>query len=231
MVLEIQSLYQKLTGMPPALQFTAPFSLAANLRGIEQLIMDIYRRPDFARGLFEALVDEVLAPWILFQKDRFPDATSINGADATASIPILNLNILEEWVGPYRLRLREICGPQVYVPNSVGERYLKDSTQLLKLKMLVCPDFLEGQDPDVNAVGPQVFKDFAENHDIPLILGVGARFLATSNPEAVSERVRNYVEVGGKNGRFALYLCNLGASTPPENVKAAVHAAHTYGNY
>jgi len=231
MVLEIQSLYQKLTGMPPALQFTAPFSLAANLRGIEQLIMDIYRRPDFARGLFEALVDEVLAPWILFQKDRFPDATSINGADASASIPILNLNILEEWVVPYILRLREICGPQIYVPNWVGERYLKDSTQLLKLKMLVCPDFLEGQDPDVNAVGPQVFKDFAENHDIPLILGVGARFLATSTPEAVSERVRNYAEVGGKNGRFALYLCNLGASTPPENGKAAVHAAHTYGNY
>ena len=97
--------------------------------------MDIYRRPDFARGLFEALVDEVLAPWILFQKDRFPDATSINGADATASIPILNLNILEEWVVPYILRLREICGPQVYVPNWVGEQYLKDSAQLLKLKL------------------------------------------------------------------------------------------------
>jgi len=231
MVMEIQSLYEKLTGLPPALQFTSPFSLAANLRGIEQLILDIYRDPDFVRDLFDTLVDEVLAPWILYQKARFPNASSISGADATASLPILNLQMLEQWVVPYILRLREICGPQLYVANWVGERYLKNPNELLNLKLQVCPDFLEVQDPDVAALGPQVIKDFAQNHNLPLILGVGAGFLATSTPEAVSDRVRNYVEVGGKNGRFALYLCNIGASTPPANVKAAVNAAHTFGRY
>jgi len=27
-----------------------------------------------------------------------------------------------------------------------------------------------------------------------------------------------------------LYLCNVGANTPPENVRAAIDAAHQYGN-
>jgi uroporphyrinogen-III decarboxylase len=47
----------------------------------------------------------------------------------------------------------------------------------------------------------------------------------------VTQRVKHYVEIGGRNGRFALYLCNLGPTTPPENVRAAVDAVATYGGY
>ena len=231
MVIEMHTLFEKLTGVAPSLQFAAPFSLAANIRGIENLIVDIMLNPDFARGLFDAIVEELLAPWILYQKKQLPNAASIGGADATASLPILNLRLLEEWVVPYILRLREICGPEVYVPNWVGEKYLKQPEEMLALKLQVSPDFLEGQDPDVAALGPALYKEYAEAHDVPLVLGVGAGFMALSTPEEVRERVRHYVEVGGQNGRFALYLCNLGATTPPENIRAAVEAVRAYGRY
>jgi uroporphyrinogen-III decarboxylase len=230
-VIEMHALFEKLTGVAPSLQFTAPFSLAANIRGIENLIMDILMNPDFARGLFDAIVEEVLAPWILCQKKHLPNATSISGADATASLPILNMRMLKEWVAPHILRLRELCGPEVHVPNWVGERYLKKPEEMLALKLQVSPGFLEGQDPDVAALGPALYKEYAEAHDVPLVLGVGAGFMALSTPVQVRERVRHYVEVGGKNGRFALYLCNLGATTPPENVKAALEAVRAYGRY
>ncbi len=39
------SLFRELTGLEPTLGFTAPFTLAASLRGIEQLILDIYADP------------------------------------------------------------------------------------------------------------------------------------------------------------------------------------------
>ena len=230
-VIEMHAIFEKLTGVAPSLQFCAPFSFAANIRGIEQLIMDIILTPDFARGLFDAIVEEVLAPWILYQKKHFPNATSIGGSDASASLPILNLQLLNEWVVPYILRLREICGPEVYVPNWVGDKYLEDPEEMLALKLQVSPGFLEGQDPDVEALGPEIYKDYANEHDVPLILGVGAGFMAQATPEEVTERVKHYIEVGGKNGRFGLYLCNLGATTPPENVRAAVEAVHTYGSY
>jgi len=221
----------EMQGLPPALQFCAPFSLAANLRGIEALIMDILLTPDFARGLIDAIVEEVLAPWILYQKRIFPNATSISGADATASLPILNFEILEKFVAPTILRLREICGPEVYVANWVGENYLKVPEEMLPLKLAVSPGFLEGQDPDVEALGPAFYKEYAEEHDVPLVLGVGASFLHQATPEEINQRVKEYVEIGGKNGRFTLYLCNLGATTPAENFKAAIEAAHQYGRY
>jgi uroporphyrinogen-III decarboxylase len=223
-IIEIQSLYTKLTGLPPSLQFCAPFSLAANLRGVQNLIMDMLRNPDFARGLFDAIVEEVLAPWILYQKKIFPETANIAGADAMASLPIVNLKMLEEWVIPYILKLREICGPEVYVPNWIGESHLAQPEKMLALKLQVSPEFLEGQDPDVNALGPATYKAYAEERDVPLVLGVGAEFLAHATPDEVSQRVEEYSRVGGKHGCFALYLCNLGATTPPENVRAAVEA-------
>jgi uroporphyrinogen-III decarboxylase len=113
----------------------------------------------------------------------------------------------------------------------VGESYLKNPEELLDIKLEVCPGFVEGQDPDVEKLGPAFYKAYAEKKNLPLILGVGASFLTFSTPEQVADRVKHYVEVGGENGRFALYLCNLGATTPPANVKAAVEAAHTYGSY
>ncbi len=230
-IIEMQSIYKKLTGLPPALQFCAPFSLAANIRGMESLIMDILISSDFARGMFDAITEEVLAPWILYQKKLFPNAASISGADAMASLPIVNMRILEDWVIPYILRLREICGPKVYVPNWVGERHLKNPEEMLSLKLQVSPDFLEGQDPDVEALGPEFYKTYAEEHNLPLVLGVGASFLDQATPEEIEARVKYYLEIGGANGRFALYLCNLGATTPPENVRAAIEAVHAYGQY
>ena len=67
-------------------------------------------------------------------------------------------------------------------------------------------------------------KNMPKHTLFPLVLGVGARFLAQAASEEVCERVQNYIKVGGKNGRFALYLCNLGATTPAENIRAAIEA-------
>jgi len=49
-VIEAFALFKQLTGLEPPLSFCAPFSLAANLRGIESLLMDIYTDPDSARA-------------------------------------------------------------------------------------------------------------------------------------------------------------------------------------
>jgi uroporphyrinogen-III decarboxylase len=232
LVVEMNTIFHNLIGSEKTtLNFCAPFSLAGNIMGIEQLIMEIYNDPAFVRELFDRLTEEVLVPWILHLKNKFPDSNSICGSDASGSLPIVNPAIIKEWIVPYLLRLRKLCGPDIYVPNWAGESYLKNPEELLDIKIEVCPGFVEGQDPDVEKLGPAFYKAYAEKKNLPLILGVGASFLTFSTPEQVADRVKHYVEVGGENGRFALYLCNLGATTPPANVKAAVEAAHTYGSY
>ena len=231
-VIEMNRIFRQLIGGAEiTVRFCAPFSLAANIRGLEPLIMDMYADPGFARSLFDRIVEEVLAPWVLHLKKKFPNVKNISGDDAAGSLPIVSPDIIRDWIIPYILRLREICGPEVYVPNWVGEKYLKNPAEMLDLKHQVCPGFVEGQDPDVAELGPAFYKDYAQKKDVPLILGVGAAFLALSTPQEVCDRVRHYIEIGGKGGCFALLLCNLGATTPPENVKAAMDAVRRYGTY
>ncbi len=225
-VLSMHALFRKLTGLEPRLSFCAPFTLATHLRGIEQFLLDIYTDPAFARDLLTRLTEEVLAPWILYQRGHFPESRAVSGVDATASPPLVNLAILRDWVAPFILRLRTLCGPEVVVVNWVGERFLPQPAEMLDLKLAVGTGVLWGQDPDVEALGPECYKRYAGHHGVSLILGVGAAFLAESTPKEVAERVGHYAAVGGRGGRFALYLCNLGASTPPQNLAAAVETAH-----
>jgi uroporphyrinogen-III decarboxylase len=225
-VLEMHALFRRLTGIEPTLSVCAPFTLATNLRGIAPFLLDICTDPDFARTLLDRIVDEVLAPWVRYQQRAFPGSRRVSAVDATASPPIVNLEILRQWIAPATLRLRAACGEAVSTANWVGERHLADPEAMLDLKLLVGSGALWGQDPDVEALGPAFYKQFADRRSAPLVLGVGAAFLAAATPEAVARRVRHYVETGMRGGRFALYLCNLGATTPAENLTAAIETAH-----
>lgn len=227
-VIEALEYFYELTGVYSPLNFCAPFSLAANIRGIEFLLFDIMERPNFARELLKRVTEEVIIPWILYQSDIFPDSPSIVGSDATASLPIINIEMLEDWVLPYIVQIRDVCGNKVYVSNWVGDRYLKNPERIFEDKLKVCPGFLEGQDPDVEALGPEIYKNFAEERNVALVLGVGAAFLATATPDEVKNRVKRYVSVGSRNGKFALYLCNIGKTTPKENLVAAVDAVYEF---
>jgi len=80
-------------------------------------------------------------------RDRFPDSTRITGADAVASLAIVNTQILREWVTPDILRLRELCGPEIAVSNWVGERYLPHPEEMLDFGLRVGPRSILGQDP------------------------------------------------------------------------------------
>ena len=103
--------FRRLTGIEPGLSFCAPFTLATNLRGIEQFLLDIYTDPDFARDLLARITEEVLAPWILYQQRHFPESARFNGVDATASPPIVSPALLRDWVAPSILRLRDTVRP------------------------------------------------------------------------------------------------------------------------
>jgi len=231
-VLETNRIFRQLIGGGEiTARICAPFSLAANIRGIEQIFMDMYSDPGFVKNLFDRIVEDVLAPWVLRLKKEFPKLKNIAADDAAASLPIVSPDIIKEWIIPYVKKLRELTGHDVYMPNWVGEKYLKNPEEMLDFKYQACPGFLEGQDPDVEELGPALYKAYATKKNIPLILGVGAAFLAQRTPSEVFERVRHYIEIGGKGGRFSLLLCNLGATTPPENVKAAMDAVNEYGHY
>lgn len=70
-VLEMYRQYEKLTGgVLPPFRCSAPFTLAANLRGASNLLIEISMKPDFIRDLLDRITEQVLAPWLLRVKKR-----------------------------------------------------------------------------------------------------------------------------------------------------------------
>src|SRR5210317_1026071 len=61
---QVNKNYLEMTGKLERVYFTAPFSLAANIRGYENLVDDMFERPSFVHRLFKFLCDEVLVPHI-----------------------------------------------------------------------------------------------------------------------------------------------------------------------
>ena len=231
MVVETIRRTEALTGLNPAIPFCAPFSLAANIRGISQLIMDTYERPDFVADLFGFITEDLLIPWLTYLKEKFPRAPVLVGADALASLPVINNDIFEQWVVPPIERLQQVLGNTLCVPNQTGERYAKPPQVLMDLRLRSNPLYVEGQDPDVEVLGPKFYKAYALRHNLPLLLGLGAAFLNNAGPDEIDSRVRHYIEIGGQGGGLWFYLCNLSPSTPVENIRAAVAAVQRYGTY
>ena len=230
-VIEIQHFFQERVGHPPPIQFTAPFSLAVILRGYQQLITDIYTDPGFVHRLLRVLTDEILTPWIRTLKRESPESTSLRGADALASFPLVNLAIFEEYVVPYVLRLKEKCGEPVTVLNWWGESHLSDPVKLLQQKQVVSPALVQGQDPDVLKLGPKLYKKFATENGPALSLGIGDTFLKKAGPDEIRARISDLLAVCKPGGKLILYFCNLTTTTPVDHLKTAIKTIKENGGY
>ena len=80
----ILSATQELTGVPPLLQISAPYSLAADIYGQEPLLADVVSDPGTVNALLDHLGDEILAPWMDHHFEVFPDGW-VELSDASGS--------------------------------------------------------------------------------------------------------------------------------------------------
>jgi uroporphyrinogen-III decarboxylase len=232
-VLEANHIYRDITGICPNLTYCGPLTLAIQLRGYEQFITDTRENPAFLHELLTFLTEEVLAPWIKVLRQEAGGALLVVGVEAWASIPLVTLDILEEFLVPYVRRLQEICG-EVEVPlgGMWGESCLKEPLRFLKLKLALGRGRdLSGFDPDVNVLGPELYKRVATEHGVPLRLGVDGHLVRNGPLEELVRRVKYYVRVGAPGGRFFMFLNVIPMDTPPQHIHAAVETIHSFGKY
>lgn len=231
----INKAYIELIGRPARIFFCAPFSLAVNIRGYENLIMDILYNPEFAHRLFETLCDKIIAPYVQAMRDEIARPTALaDGNDAWASPPMITLDIMENFVVRYAERLREAVGGKLVTRGNWGDSEGSDpdfAERFWALKLRACPGFLSVLDPDLYKVGPIRVKSFAQKHDAYVTAGVDATLLKRGPVEAIIERIKQYIDAMARDGRCAIYLNQIPADTPPEHVHAAVAACRTLGKY
>lgn len=245
--LEIYHLCAHLSDSLPMVLCTGPFSLAVNVRGYTNLVMDMHTQPTFVHDLLTFLVDEVLVPWVNTLNRERPGGPlarlmGVHAMDAWASLPNITPAMYEEYVIEYARRLRRAC-PNVHLNSHWGERFLKDRKpgpeDWMSLKLKTQPDrfpyslasYLFALDPDVAELGPERFVAVARRHQALLVLGLSAPFIREGPPERIVDRVRHYLRLAAPEGKLSMFINEIPADTPSEHVHAFVNAAHIYGKY
>lgn len=222
-------------GLPVRIRFCSPFSLACNVRGIDAFMMDILTEPQFAHRLLTFLTEEVLVPWVEYQREATGQAKApATGADAAASPPITNIEILEEFVMPYVQRMDELSG-SVSSIGYWGYSYFfhdkKKFDRMLELMVQVSPRLLLCMDPDVAITGPEPYAQFANSKKMFLMLGLDSMLLQEGPIDKIIDRCRNYILAGAKERRMFFFLNDISLHTPPEHVHAAIAAIRYFGQY
>ena len=229
-VLEVNRNYLEMAGKLDRAYFTAPFSLAVNIRGYENLVVDMFERPTFVHRLFRFLCDDVLSPYIeAMRKDvGIPDLL-MDGRDAWASPPLISLEMVDEYVVAYTKRLRDNLGGNLITRGHWGDAKSQDPERFFAQKLMCSPISLSVLDPDLYEIGPERVKGYALQHDVPVTAGFDATLLKDGPIEAIVERIKLYIDKIGRDGNCMIHLNQIAAETPPEHVHAAVSACHSYG--
>ena len=81
---DIMRVTEELIGVPPLLNISAPYSLAADIYGQEPLLADVVNDPDNVNALLDHLGDKVLGPWMDHHFETFPDGW-VELSDASGS--------------------------------------------------------------------------------------------------------------------------------------------------
>ena len=186
---------ERLTGMEPLLQISAPYSLAADIYGQEPLLENVVHEPDFVNDLLDHLADQVLGPWIDHFISEFPNGW-IELSDASGS-PF--------FIGPdncKNMAIRSIShmidgqpwADRVFDANYRGDYVTQarkknrgatrrrssgaattggiDLSHLTDLKHSVCRDFIIRLEAD--KVPLSFYQEQAIKRGVPLTTGIGA---------------------------------------------------------
>ena len=203
-----------------------PVNCAGQIRGVENLLMDFYDRPDFVDELFDFAVE---------LESVFGQALVEAGADciligeALASPSMISPAFYRRFVRDKHKRLIQelrrrgakntilhICGD---IRKILGDCALT-GTNLIDIDWMV--DISEA----IEQEGIRNAKITARGNLNP------AGVLLSKNPQDVLNESRRLIEANKTKGRFILSAgCNMSPASLPDNLRAMVQAAEIFGSY
>ena len=225
--------YKALSGLDVVPSFSGPWSIAANLYGLENLIADSVSEPEFVHELMRRLVRDFLIPFHKALAEVIPGMQGTTLADAIASPPLVSKEIFSEFVAPYAIELLDSYDANgVLKYNGVWgiANYEGEERDDFVRQLIGAEGTLGVFDPDVELIGPEYYRTIADASGAPLMFGLSTNILQDATPDEVAATVKRYV-LGGKAGitPFLMFLSNIAPETPAANIAAAVEATHVYG--
>jgi uroporphyrinogen-III decarboxylase len=157
-VIEVYRRFAEITGVAPVCVCCAPFSLAALLRGIKPLIVDMYRDPGYVDRLLTFLTQEVVVPWVRRLAETTGTSTIVM-CDPLAGSPALSPSLERRFrQGHVQKVIRSTNSPSCAVLDGRSGRcegQVADASLVTDIKLLdIRPDLLRDgpQEQIVDAV-------------------------------------------------------------------------------
>lgn len=227
--------------------FCSPFSFVCQAMGYSKTVRALRRDKAFAQELFDFAENQAIFPYLKAQASVGVKLSV--GADAWAAFPNLTPEMVEEWVVPSAERL-QVRGKRelkmrVMAAQAAADYCEEDPAKFDKEIMFKCWStarktlFLEvalsvmGRTQDWNM---EWFQEFAvlngkRGQKLPIYAALNGRFVRDSTPEQIVDKIRDWIDIMGRDGRLLFFIGNVPADTPPVNIHTAVHAVHTLGRY
>jgi uroporphyrinogen-III decarboxylase len=237
---------QRVTGPLASGFFCSPFSLICQAMGYPRAVRVLRKDPVLARELFDFAENRAILPFLKAQARA--GCTSATGADAWAAFPNLTPELVEEWVVPSARRLAERGKKELGMSVSAGAAACdyceEDPAKFNKEIMFKCWEtggktmFIDSafagmgrtQDWDMRWL-----QEFAVTHGRKgkklIMASFNARFMRDSTPAQITDKVREWVDIMGRDGKLMFFIANAPADTPPVNIHAILHATRVLGRY
>lgn len=202
----------------------AAFDLACMVRGIEDFLMELVERPDDPRiaQLLEICYQSHLAVHRALAK---AGAHFTSLGDSLAGPDVTSPRMFERFARPYEARLvDDLNADGIFVVIHI----CGDTSKILDMLAEYEPC---GFDLDYKTDAVKAKQTAGQRHVLCGNIDPSG-VLAQGTVEQVREATKQLVSVWKPGGRFILNSgCAIPPTTPPENIRALVSAAHEYGMY
>jgi uroporphyrinogen-III decarboxylase len=209
--------------LPYAIGTDGPFTLASNLRGATEILMDFFDDPDYAHQLMNYITEAVIFRIKAWRKMMNLPIQSEQFGFADDSIQSISTEMYKEFVLPYHKKIvKELGGKgthKIHLCGDAGRHFLtiRDELNVYEFDTGFPMDFGEMR----KKLGPNV----------RLIGGPAIHILRNGTKEEVYEETKRILASGVlEGGNFILREGNnLAPLTPIENIESMYYCGREYG--
>lgn len=198
-----------------------PFTLAAEVRGFEQIYYDIYERPTFLKRLLEIITEKEIQ-WIEFARKKNNDENGILWlADDVAQN--LSVESYEEFALPYEKKIREYFGGYVaFHMCGKCDHLLNHLVNELQINEFNGFGFPLNREKVAKTMGGKVV----------LVGNVNPVNILKGTVDTVIEETKSAIKLFGPYSGYIVMDGNeIPPASPVENINAMFKAAEKYGKY
>jgi uroporphyrinogen decarboxylase len=220
---------QEAHGLPVSFFSRSPFTLAANICGLDLFLKWLIKKPELTHRLMQMALDHIINVLDIWVKRFGPDKVFVWMSSPSESNQVISPKHFKQYALPYHFAYHErLCTRGI---KRFGFHICGDQN----LNLPILADASPWIHPSVLSFGHEVDLDAAiKRFPRDIIFGnIDPTVLQYESSNKIYERSRIALEKGKKApGGFVLGTgCDIPLMTPPQNLHAMTKAVEEYGRY